>query len=198
MRGCNNMCSYCIVPFTRGRERSRPMTSILDEIRILSEQGYKEVHPSSKLNFSLPHSLFDKKIVLLGQNVNSYNDLSTTDESPLQTHGNASLSKGFSSMCKVPNGGRRFAELIYRASLIDPEIRIRFTSPHPKDFPDDVPFAHVYHANIALTLLMKLLQVIKERPNVCKSIHLPAQSGSSDVLARMRRNYTREVRYRTY
>jgi tRNA-2-methylthio-N6-dimethylallyladenosine synthase len=126
MRGCDNMCAFCVVPFTRGRERSRPKESILNEIRDLSEKGYKEV-------------------TLLGQNVNSYNFEGTT-----------------------------FANLMYEASQINPEIRFRFSSPHPKDFPDE------------------LLHVIADQPNVCNYIHIPAQSGNNEVLKRMRRPYTRE------
>ena len=126
MRGCDNMCSFCVVPFTRGRERSRPMESILKEITQLSEQGYKEV-------------------TLLGQNVNSYKD----------TENN-------------------FTTLMDVASLINPEIRFRFSSPHPKDFPDD------------------LLHLIAERPNLCNYIHIPAQAGSDSMLERMRRPYTRK------
>lgn len=126
MRGCDNMCSFCVVPFTRGRERSRPMESILREIRQLSDQGYKEV-------------------TLLGQNVNSYKD-----------------------------GENTFTALMDAASLINPEIRFRFSSPHPKDFPND------------------LLHLIAERPNLCSYIHIPAQAGSDSMLERMRRPYTRE------
>ena len=126
MRGCDNMCSFCVVPFTRGRERSRPMESILKEITQLSEQGYKEV-------------------TLLGQNVNSYKDAENT-----------------------------FTTLMDVASLINPEIRFRFSSPHPKDFPDD------------------LLHLIAERPNLCNYIHIPAQAGSDSMLERMRRPYTRK------
>lgn len=126
MRGCDNMCSFCVVPFTRGRERSRPMESILKEITQLSEQGYKEV-------------------TLLGQNVNSYKDTENT-----------------------------FTTLMDVASLINPEIRFRFSSPHPKDFPDD------------------LLHLIAERPNLCNYIHIPAQAGSDSMLERMRRPYTRK------
>jgi len=126
MRGCDNMCAFCVVPFTRGRERSRPTQSILDELKQLSEQGYKEV-------------------TLLGQNVNSYND-----------------------------GENSFAELMYKASQVDPEMRFRFSSPHPKDFPEE------------------LLEVIAEQPNLCNYIHIPAQSGNNEVLERMRRPYTRE------
>ncbi|MDG5766121.1 tRNA (N6-isopentenyl adenosine(37)-C2)-methylthiotransferase MiaB [Balneolales bacterium ANBcel1] len=126
MRGCDNMCSFCVVPFTRGRERSRAVESVLNEIRMLSDQGYREV-------------------TLLGQNVNSYN-----------------------------HQGRNFAELMYQCSLIDPEMRIRFSTSHPKDFPDE------------------FLHVIRERHNVCNYIHIPVQSGNSEVLERMRRTYTRE------
>mmetsp|Transcript_32826 Transcript_32826/g.82401 ORF Transcript_32826/g.82401 Transcript_32826/m.82401 type:complete len:673 (-) Transcript_32826:41-2059(-) len=152
MRGCNNMCSYCIVPFTRGRERSRPVESIVDEVRALSDQGYKEV-------------------VLLGQNVNSYNDTSV-EEKPSADY---SLARGFSTIYKKPDDGLRFADLVDRVSRVDSEMRIRFTSPHPKDFPDP------------------LLHLIRERANVCRSIHIPAQSGSSAVLERMRRNHTVEA-----
>lgn len=155
MRGCDNMCTYCIVPFTRGRERSRPIASILDEVRQLSDQGVKE-------------------ITLLGQNVNSYRDLSQSEfvvPTDTQTH----LAKGFKTVYKNKKGGLRFSDLLDKASLVNPEIRIRFTSPHPKDFPDEV------------------LHLIAERPNICKQIHLPAQSGNSAVLDRMRRGYTREA-----
>ncbi|XP_071955752.1 mitochondrial tRNA methylthiotransferase CDK5RAP1-like [Antedon mediterranea] len=155
MRGCDNMCSYCIVPFTRGRERSRPMTSILEEIRVLSEQGVKEV-------------------TLLGQNVNSYRDVSEDVYYSKQSAVD-SIAKGFSSIYKPKVGGLRFADLLDKVSLVDPEMRIRFTSPHPKDFPDEV------------------LDVIKDRTNICNHLHLPAQSGNSDVLHRMRRGYTREA-----
>ncbi len=126
MRGCDNMCAFCVVPFTRGRERSRPMSSILNEIRQLSEQGYKEVS-------------------LLGQNVNSY-QYEEID----------------------------FTRLMDEASKVDPEMRFRFSSPHPKDFPEP------------------LLHLIAERPNLCSYIHIPAQAGSDAMLERMRRPYTRE------
>ena len=126
MRGCDNMCAFCVVPFTRGRERSRPIDSILREIDELNEQGYKE-------------------ITLLGQNVNSYKHESTD-----------------------------FTRLMDEASRRNPEIRFRFSSPHPKDFP------------------IELLHLIAERPNLCNYIHIPAQAGSSSMLERMRRPYTRE------
>lgn len=115
MRGCDNMCTYCIVPFTRGRERSRPMSSILKEIEMLSEKGIKEV-------------------TLLGQNVNSYRD--TTVDTKLDNV--TSLAKGFKTVYKQKKGGLRFANLLEEVANINPELRVRFTSPHPKDFPDEV------------------------------------------------------------
>lgn len=153
MRGCDNMCSYCIVPFTRGRERSRPVASILEEVRKLSEQGLKEV-------------------TLLGQNVNSFRDNS---EVQFNNAVSTNLSRGFTTNYKTKQGGLRFSHLLDQVSRIDPEMRIRFTSPHPKDFPDEV------------------LQLIHERHNICKQIHLPAQSGSNRVLDAMRRGYSREA-----
>ncbi|KOC60749.1 CDK5RAP1-like protein [Habropoda laboriosa] len=155
MRGCDNMCTYCIVPFTRGRERSRPIESIVKEVQSLSDDGVKEV-------------------VLLGQNVNSYRDLSQSEfymPNDIETH----LVKGFKTVYKRKKGGRRFCDLLDEVSQINPEMRIRFISPHPKDFPDEV------------------LHLIAERPNICKAIHLPFQSGNSAVLERMRRGYTREA-----
>ncbi|XP_024544453.1 CDK5RAP1-like protein [Selaginella moellendorffii] len=184
MRGCNNMCAFCIVPFTRGRERSRPLESIVREVGELWEQGVKEV-------------------TLLGQNVNSYCDLSNT---PGITEGDLAedqrreqekkkseavvvgqgkhaikyfqsdvLSSGFSAIYRTNESGLRFASLLKCLAETYPEMRFRFTSPHPKDFPDD------------------LLLVMREHHNVCNSIHLPVQSGSSRVLERMRRGYTREA-----
>ncbi|KAK3910445.1 Mitochondrial tRNA methylthiotransferase CDK5RAP1 [Frankliniella fusca] len=156
MRGCDNMCTYCIVPFTRGRERSRPMDSILEEVRHLSSQGVKEV-------------------TLLGQNVNSYCDKSSFNHyGGLDKDEPTHLARGFKTVYKPKKGGTRFADLLDQVSRIDPEMRIRFTSPHPKDFPDEV------------------LHLIRERHNICTSLHIPAQSGNSEVLERMRRGYTRE------
>ncbi len=127
MRGCNNMCSFCVVPFTRGRERSRPYNSIHDEVMLLQEEGVKE-------------------ITLLGQNVNSFHDLST--KSTRSYHVN---SKGFSEMYKLRNDeGMRFAELIDNLAKLAPEVRFRFTSPHPKNFPE------------------VLLDVINSNKNICK------------------------------
>ncbi|XP_010254686.1 PREDICTED: CDK5RAP1-like protein [Nelumbo nucifera] len=155
MRGCNNMCSFCIVPFTRGRERSRPVESIVREVGELWKEGVKEV-------------------MLLGQNVNSYNDASGVDKD-VEPGINWKYSEGFSSMCKVKNMGLRFADLLDRLSTEFPEMRFRYTSPHPKDFPDE------------------LLYLMRDRYNICKSIHLPAQTGSTTVLERMRRGYSREA-----
>ncbi|KAF9581735.1 CDK5 regulatory subunit associated protein 1 [Lunasporangiospora selenospora] len=156
MRGCNNMCSFCVVPFTRGNERSRAVESILREVRQLSDQGIKEV-------------------TLLGQNVNSYRDLSE-DGIQLSAGVGAELSNsGFKTIYKRKDGGMRFTELLDSVSLIDPEMRIRFTSPHPKDFPT------------------ALLHLMASRPNICSQIHMPAQSGSTTVLSRMRRGYSKET-----
>lgn len=155
MRGCDNMCTYCIVPFTRGRERSRPINSILQEIEQLSQQGVKEV-------------------TLLGQNVNSYRDISNSSDIYIPKNP-TTLARGFRTVYKSKIGGRRFADLLEKVADIDPEMRIRFTSPHPKDFPDEV------------------LHVIKSRHNICKSLHMPAQSGNSAVLERMRRGYGRDA-----
>mmetsp|Transcript_35245 Transcript_35245/g.45452 ORF Transcript_35245/g.45452 Transcript_35245/m.45452 type:complete len:565 (+) Transcript_35245:28-1722(+) len=151
MRGCNNMCSYCVVPFTRGRERSRPLDSILDEVRNLCEQGVKE-------------------ITFLGQNVNSYHD-KTSD-----SQGSYSSTPGFHNMYRLREGsGWRFVDLLDQASALsevkEAGVRLRFTSPHPKDFP------------------MDLLHLISERPHLCNQLHLPAQSGSNHMLERMRRGY---------
>ena len=129
MRGCNNMCAYCVVPYVRGAERSRDPETILREAREVFEQGYHEV-------------------TLLGQNVNSY---SWGDTEPVD-----------------------FATLLDMVASIDPHLRIRYSTSHPKDLSDDV------------------LQVMAEHDNICKHIHLPVQSGSSAVLDRMNRKYTRE------
>ena len=125
MRGCNNFCHYCIVPYTRGRERSRDVESILREVRDLRDRGFKEV-------------------TLLGQNVNSYQF--TID----------------------------FPQLLRKVAEEVPEMRIRFTTSHPKDMSDET------------------LQVIADMPNVCRHIHLPVQSGSNRILQLMNRKYTRE------
>ncbi|GJJ74721.1 tRNA-2-methylthio-N6-dimethylallyladenosine synthase [Entomortierella parvispora] len=156
MRGCNNMCSFCVVPFTRGNERSRAIDSILTEVKQLSDAGIKEV-------------------TLLGQNVNSYRDTSG-DGVQLAAGVGAELSNpGFNTIYKRKDGGMRFTELLDHVSQVDPEMRIRFTSPHPKDFPT------------------ALLHLMAERPNICSQIHMPAQSGSTAVLSRMRRGYSRDA-----
>ncbi|KAJ1962376.1 hypothetical protein IWQ62_003550 [Dispira parvispora] len=166
MRGCNNMCSYCIVPFTRGTERSRSIRSIVQEVEQLNDQGIKE-------------------IMLLGQNVNSYRDVTDYHSYPAPSPEASSsvtadaaiqkMSRGFKTIYKTRSGGLTFTNLMDEVSRANPEIRFRFTSPHPKDFPDD------------------LLNLIRDRPNICSNIHLPVQSGNSAVLERMRRGYTREA-----
>lgn len=130
MRGCNNMCAYCVVPYVRGAERSRDPGSIISEITDLRDKGYREV-------------------TLLGQNVDSY---------------------GYN------DGGHivSFPELLGKAALVDPMVRIRFSTSHPKDLSDE------------------LLYKIAQHPNICRHIHLPAQSGSSRILKLMNREYTRE------
>ena len=126
MRGCNNFCSYCVVPYTRGRERSREASTIIAEARTLFENGYREV-------------------TLLGQNVNSYR-----------------------------TGDVDFPSLLKTVAEISPLLRVRFATSHPKDMSDS------------------LLEVMASMPNICRAIHLPAQSGSSVMLERMNRKYTRE------
>ena len=135
MRGCNNFCSYCVVPYTRGRERSRDIESIKREVLDLQSKGYKEV-------------------TLLGQNVNSYLYKGTNEE-------------GEDIEVKFPTLLRIIAELV-------PEMRIRFTTSHPKDMSDET------------------LEVIAQYPNLCRFIHLPVQSGSNRILKLMNRKYTRE------
>jgi MiaB/RimO family radical SAM methylthiotransferase len=151
-RSCGMHCTFCIVPFTRGPERSRSLQSIVSEVRTLvHEQGVKE-------------------ITLLGQNVNSWRLGSNPDETPIP------LSKGFRLPGRTsPNASLRFPDLLDAVSQVDPEVRIRFTSPHPAHFPDDV------------------IQLMAERNNICSSIHLPVQSGSNTVLDRMKRRYTVEA-----
>ena len=130
MRGCNNMCAYCVVPYVRGAERSRNAVSVLKEVKELSEMGYREV-------------------TLLGQNVDSYkwdNDSETVG----------------------------FPELLEKVAHINPLMRVRFSTSHPKDISDE------------------LLHTIARNENICKHIHLPAQSGSSRILKLMNREYTRE------
>ena len=142
MRGCNNMCSYCIVPHTRGRERSRDATSIAAEVAALADAGYREV-------------------TLLGQNVNSYADSSsgggTDGAADSAAYAEAQRAAGFSPMVPPPTASLRFGGLLEMLADAHPEVRFRFTSPHPKDFPDEV------------------LDAIATRPNLCESLHIPAQ-----------------------
>ena len=147
MRGCNNFCHYCIVPYTRGRERSRDVESILREVDDLRNKGFKEV-------------------TLLGQNVNSYSWIYSRSEECEVRSENTSEADGISTI--------KFPELLRRVAEEAPEMRIRFTTSHPKDMSDET------------------LQVIAEMPNVCKHIHLPVQSGSNRILGLMNRKYTRE------
>ncbi|MEG2728778.1 MAG: tRNA (N6-isopentenyl adenosine(37)-C2)-methylthiotransferase MiaB [Mucinivorans sp.] len=126
MRGCNNFCAYCVVPYTRGRERSRSVSTIVAEVRALLAQNYHQV-------------------TLLGQNVNSYNDQ-----------------------------GVDFADLLTAVSEISPQLRVRFSTSHPKDFSD------------------RVIQTMRTHPNIGRSIHLPAQSGSDAMLEKMKRRYTHQ------
>ena len=138
MRGCDNMCSFCVVPFTRGRERSRDPKSIVQECKTLFEQGYREV-------------------TLLGQNVDSYRwNLSAKGE-----------------IKNVDEPTVNFAELMAMVANVSPMLRVRFSTSHPKDMTDEV------------------LHTIAAYDNLCKYIHLPVQSGNSEVLARMNRGYDR-------
>lgn len=141
-RGCDNMCAFCVVPFTRGRERSREPETIVNEARDLFERGYKEV-------------------TLLGQNVNSY----------LWTGGG--LKKDNPSEDELKNA-TTFAQLLEKVALINPDLRIRYSTSHPKDMGDDV------------------LEIMAKYENICNYVHLPVQSGSSRVLEMMNRGYTRE------
>jgi tRNA-2-methylthio-N6-dimethylallyladenosine synthase len=139
MRGCDNMCSFCVVPFTRGRERSRDPQSIYKEATDLYEQGYRE-------------------ITLLGQNVDSYRWNTNIKGEVIDTN----------------KPTYNFAQLLEYIATVNSELRIRFSTSHPKDMTDDV------------------LHVIAAHDNICNYIHLPVQSGSSAVLKRMNRGYTRE------
>lgn len=142
MRGCDNMCSFCVVPFTRGRERSRDPESIVKEAKEAFEKGYREV-------------------TLLGQNVDSYlwaggglkKEILTEEQKAASTN---------------------FAQLLEKVALVHPDLRVRFSTSHPKDMTDDVLYTMAKHENI------------------CKYVHLPVQSGNSEVLERMNRGYSRE------
>ena len=146
MRGCDNMCSFCVVPFTRGRERSRDPHSIVREAQDLFDQGYREV-------------------TLLGQNVDSYkwspeeNNKAWLEKKEKQGEAEAIVN---------------FANLIEMVAQVSPDLRVRFSTSHPKDITNEV------------------LHTMKKYENICKYIHLPAQSGNSRVLELMNRTYTRE------
>ena len=139
MNGCNNFCSYCIVPYVRGRERSREPRAIIEEVKDLAKQGYKE-------------------ITLLGQNVNSFLRVEREKQIPFEEY----------------EGVHSFATLLEAINKIDGIERIRFVSPHPKDFTDDV------------------IDAISKCDKVCKLVHLPLQSGNTKVLKEMNRKYTKE------
>jgi len=138
-RGCDNMCSFCVVPFTRGRERSRDPQTIVKECQELFDNGYREV-------------------TLLGQNVDSYRWNMTA--------------KGEITNPEIPT--TNFAQLMEMVALVSPDLRVRFSTSHPKDMTDDV------------------LEVMAKYDNICNYIHLPVQSGSTSMLQRMNRGYTRE------
>lgn len=144
MRGCDNMCSFCVVPFTRGRERSRDPYSITKEAKELFDNGYREV-------------------TLLGQNVDSYK------WSP-EENNKARLNKKEAEIAEVVY----FSDLLEMVAKVDPKLRIRFSTSHPKDITD------------------KVLETMKEYDNICKYIHLPVQSGNSRILEMMNRTYDRE------
>ena len=174
VRGCNNMCSFCVVPFTRGRERSRDAGSIIKECSELFQKGFREV-------------------TLLGQNVDSYYYQplqpsapggeampSTQDQLERDAEENSDSSgSGVNAKVAFPNGEGRdgavtFAKLLEKVALISPLLRVRFSTSHPKDITDEV------------------LLTMAKYENICKYIHLPVQSGSSRILQLMNRTYTRE------
>ena len=144
MRGCDNMCTFCVVPFTRGRERSRDPKSIVEEAKELFDQGYREV-------------------TLLGQNVDSY-----------LWYGGG-LKKEYANLSEEEKkDSTNFAQLLEKVASIHPRLRVRFSTSHPKDMTDEVFYTMAKH------------------PNICKYIHLPVQSGSSEILEKMNRGYTQE------
>lgn len=157
MRGCDNMCSFCVVPFTRGRERSRDPLSIVAECRDLFDRGYREV-------------------TLLGQNVDSYK-WTSPQPSPKERALEGQIEAGVENDKSLPLGevgGVNFANLLEMVALIDPDLRVRFSTSHPKDITDEV------------------LHAINKYDNICNYIHLPVQSGNSRILDLMNRTYDRE------
>lgn len=183
MRGCDNACAFCIVPYTRGRERSRDLASIMYEVRLLSEQGVKEVTllGQNVNSYAAPaNAQTDFLSGLRGETVDPIAELSAASSEGLASASGSAFvgyADGFASRYnpeRKRDGTIQFAELLDKVASVDPEMRIRFTSPHPKDFPDEV------------------LKVIRDRPNVSKCLHMPAQSGSTATLERMARGYSRE------
>jgi len=144
-RGCDNHCAFCIVPYTRGRERSRRLDSILFEVEMLKEQVKEWRHMSYSIEFDASNSAQGfKEIVLLGQNVNSYNYVAAKETALTARLSDDELTPGFTqpgrqNVVTIDNvdleSGVRFGELLQKVAEIAPEIRIRFQSPHPKDFP---------------------------------------------------------------
>lgn len=167
MRGCDNMCSFCVVPFTRGRERSRDAHSIVAEVTDLYNEGYKEV-------------------TLLGQNVDSYKWIKPHPQSFSEGEGSAGiadnsikniaepLAKNSLSFGEGRGEAINFAKLLEMVALVSPTVRVRFSTSHPKDITDEV------------------IETIANYENICNYIHLPVQSGNSRVLELMNRTYTRE------
>jgi tRNA-2-methylthio-N6-dimethylallyladenosine synthase len=169
MRGCNNMCSFCVVPFTRGRERSRDAESIVKECKELFEQGYREV-------------------TLLGQNVDSYYyqhqappppeggivESAKIEKSFKLSESKAPSLEGFGEASSGGGGAITFARLLEQVAMISPLLRVRFSTSHPKDITDEV------------------LHTMARHENICRYIHLPVQSGSTRILQLMNRTYTRE------
>lgn len=155
MRGCDNMCSFCVVPFTRGRERSRDPQSIIDEAKDLYNRGYKEV-------------------TLLGQNVDSYKWKEQPHPNPPREGGNHIDTDVSLSLGEGRGEAVNFANLLELVAQVNPELRVRFSTSHPKDITDEVLFT------------------ISKYANICNHIHLPVQSGNSRILELMNRTYTRE------
>ena len=155
MRGCNNMCAFCVVPFTRGRERSRDAQSIVNECIDMFNRGYKEV-------------------TLLGQNVDSYYWIPELNTGANSSDLSNSLPTSREGQGEAGAAAVTFANLLEMVALIDPSLRVRFSTSHPKDITDDV------------------LYTMAKYENICKYIHLPVQSGSTRILQLMNRTYTRE------